>query len=167
MATEQTLSIIKPDAVARGLTERINAKFRQEGLSVVAQKEMQLTEKEAALFYQEHKERPFFQELLGYITSEPVVVQVLEGENAVKKNREIMGATDPKEAASGTIRAEFATSKQANSVHGSDSLESAKREVDMFFTELELTQAQKLKQNSKSFVERIQNSSSHEQTPSH
>jgi len=136
MAKERTLSIIKPDATRRNLTEEINARFTARGLKVVAQKRLQLSLKQAEGFYDVHKERSFFRSLVTFMTSGPVVVQVLEGENAVALNREIMGATDPAKAAPGTIRKDFAESIEANSVHGSDSAETAKREIAFFFPEL-------------------------------
>ena len=125
MATERTLSIIKPDATARNLTGKINAKFEDAGLRIVAQKRIQLTPAQAGAFYAVHKERPFYGELVEFMCSEPVVVQVLEGEGAIAKNREVMGATNPAEAAEGTIRKEFALSIGENSVHGSDAPETA------------------------------------------
>jgi nucleoside-diphosphate kinase len=139
MAIERTLSIIKPDATRRNLTGRINAKFEERGLRIVAQKRLRLTKEMAEAFYEVHKERPFFRDLVTFMTSGPVVVQALEGENAVAVNREIMGATNPANAAPGTIRKEFAESIEANSVHGSDSLENAKREVSFFFADIEIT----------------------------
>ncbi len=138
MAVERTLSIIKPDATKRNLTGAINAKFEENGLRIVAQKRVKLTRKQAEGFYAEHKERPFFGELVEFMISEPVVLQVLEGENAVMKNREIMGATNPAEADEGTIRKEFALSIGENSVHGSDSAESAAREITYFFSDNEI-----------------------------
>ena len=138
-ASERTLSIIKPDATRRNLTGRINAKFEEAGLRIVAQKRMQLSEAQAGEFYAVHRERPFYNDLVAFMTSGPVVVQVLEGENAVAKNREIMGATNPANAAPGTIRKEFAESIEANSVHGSDSAENAKVEVAFFFAGIEIT----------------------------
>jgi len=138
MAIERTLSIIKPDATRRNLTGRINAKFEERGLRIVAQKRLRLAKETAEAFYEVHKERPFFRDLVAFMTSGPVVAQVLEGENAVALNREIMGATNPANAAPGTIRKEFAESIEANSVHGSDSLENAKREVSFFFAESEI-----------------------------
>lgn len=138
MAVERTLSIIKPDATKRNLTGSINKFFEDAGLRIVAQKRIQLTEKQAGLFYNIHRERPFFEELVEFMISEPVVIQVLEGENAVAENREIMGATNPEEASSGTIRKEFALSIGENSVHGSDSLENARGEIAFFFSGLEL-----------------------------
>lgn len=138
MAIERTLSIIKPDAVAKNVIGQINARFEQAGLQLVAMKMVQLTEATAGGFYAEHKERPFFNDLVGFMTSGPVLVQVLEGEGAIAKNRELMGATNPKEAAAGTIRADFAETIDANAVHGSDSPESAKREISYFFAETEL-----------------------------
>ena len=138
MATERTLSIIKPDATKRNLTGKIVAKFEDAGLRVVASKRVLLSPAQAGAFYAEHKERPFYGELVDFMVSEPVVVQVLEGENAIAKNREVMGATDPAEAAAGTIRKDFALSKGENSVHGSDSPASAEREIAFFFSGLEL-----------------------------
>lgn len=138
MATERTLSIIKPDATRRNLTGKINAKFEEAGLRIVAQKRIQLTVDQAGQFYAVHRERPFFGELTEFMASGPVVVQVLEGENAVVRNREVMGATNPKDAAPGTIRAEFAESVGENSVHGSDAPETAREEIAFFFSGLEL-----------------------------
>lgn len=138
MAIEQTLSIIKPDATRRNITGKINARFEESDLRIVAQKRIRLTKEQAEGFYQEHKERPFFNDLVAFMTSGPVVVQILEGENAVAKNREVMGATNPKEAAPGTIRQEFAESIEANSVHGSDSADSAAREINFFFSSEEI-----------------------------
>ena len=138
MAIERTLSIIKPDATKRNLTGKIVAKFEEAGLRVVASKRVQLTQAQAGEFYAEHKERPFYGELCAFMISEPVVVQVLEGDSAITKNREVMGATDPAAAAEGTIRKEFALSKGENSVHGSDSEASAAREIAFFFSGLEL-----------------------------
>ena len=138
MATEMTLSILKPDATKRNLTGKINTKFEDAGLKIVAQKRVQLSEKNAGEFYAVHRERPFYTDLLKSITSGPVVVQVLKGENAVAKNREIMGATNPANADAGTIRKEFALSIEANSVHGSDSLENAKNEIAFFFAASEI-----------------------------
>ena len=135
MATERTLSIIKPDATKRNLTGKINAKFEDAGLRIVAQKRIQLTPAQAGEFYKVHAERPFYGDLVNFMSSGPVVVQVLEGENAISKNREVMGATNPSDAAEGTIRAEFAESIDANSVHGSDSPENAELEIKQFFTE--------------------------------
>lgn len=138
MAVERTLSIIKPDAVAKNAIGAIVSRFETAGLQVVAAKMVRLTEATAGGFYAEHKERPFFKDLVAFMTSGPVVVQVLEGENAIAKNRELMGATNPKEAAAGTIRADFAESIDANAVHGSDSATSAAREIGYFFAETEL-----------------------------
>ena len=138
MTIENTLSIIKPDATKRNLTGSINAKFEQAGLNIVAQKRLQLTKDMAQKFYGVHKDRPFFNDLVDFMISGPVVAQVLRGDNAVKLNREVMGATNPKEAEKGTIRSEFAESIEANSVHGSDSLENAKTEIRFFFAEIEL-----------------------------
>jgi nucleoside-diphosphate kinase len=133
MATERTLSIIKPDATRRNLTGKINARFEEKGLRIVAQRRLRLSREMAEKFYAIHKERPFFRDLVAFMSSGPVVVQVLEGENAVATNREIMGATNPANAAPGTIRKDFAESIEANSVHGSDSLENAKGEIAFFF----------------------------------
>jgi nucleoside-diphosphate kinase len=133
MAIERTLSIIKPDATRRNLTGKINARFEEKGLRIVAQRRLRLSREMAEQFYAIHKERPFFRDLVAFMSSGPVVVQVLEGENAVAANREIMGATNPANAAPGTIRKDFAESIEANSVHGSDSLENAKGEIAFFF----------------------------------
>lgn len=138
MSVERTLSIIKPDATKRNLTGLINAKFEKAGLKIIAQKRLQLTRSMAGSFYEIHKDRPFFNDLVDFMISGPVVVQVLEGDNAVKLNRDVMGATNPKEAEEGTIRKEFAESIEANSVHGSDSLENAKNEISFFFANIEL-----------------------------
>ena len=138
MATERTFSIIKPDATRRNLTGQINAVFEANGLRIVAQKRIQMTQAQAESFYGVHRERPFFAGLVAFMTSGPVVVQVLEGENAIAKNREVMGATDPKKAAAGTIRAEFAEDIEANSVHGSDSAENAAIEMAYFFAGTEI-----------------------------
>jgi len=135
---EQTLSIIKPDAVAKGVIGKILDRFESNGLRVAALKKVQLTPEQAGEFYAVHKERPFYGELVDFMTSGPVVISVLEGENAVLKNRELMGATNPKEAEAGTIRADFADSIDANAVHGSDSLENAKIEIDFFFNKDEI-----------------------------
>jgi nucleoside-diphosphate kinase len=138
MPIERTLSIIKPDATARNLTGRINAKLEDAGLRIIAQKRIRLTKEQAGRFYAVHRERPFYDELCTFMASGPVVVQVLEGENAVARNREVMGATNPANAADGTIRKEFALSVGENSVHGSDSPETAAAEIAFFFSELEL-----------------------------
>jgi len=138
MAKERTLSIIKPDATRRNLTGKINAKFEEKGLRIVAQKRMWLTPEQAGKFYEVHKERPFYGELVSFMISGPVVVQVLEGDDAVATNRKVMGATNPANADAGTIRKEFAESIEANSVHGSDSLENAKKEIAFFFSETEI-----------------------------
>ena len=138
MATERTLSIIKPDATRRNLTGKINAKFEGAGLRIIAQKRIHLSKVQAEVFYEVHSDRPFYGELCDFMASEPVVVQVLEGEGAIAKNREVMGATNPAEAAAGTIRAEFAESVGENSVHGSDAPETAAVEVAYFFSGLEL-----------------------------
>jgi nucleoside-diphosphate kinase len=138
MATERTLSIIKPDATRRNLTGKIIDRFETAGLRVVAQKRVWLSQKQAEAFYAVHKARPFFNDLVKFMMSGPVVVQVLEGENAVAKNREVMGATDPSKAAAGTIRKDFAESIEANSVHGSDSAENAANEIRFFFADTEI-----------------------------
>ncbi len=140
MNTEYTLSIIKPDATRRNITGKINAKFESQGLKIVAQKMLKLSTKTAEEFYAIHKERPFYKDLVKFMTSGPVVVQVLKGEDAVNKNRDIMGATNPANAKEGTIRKEFAESIEANSVHGSDSLENAKNEISFFFTASEIVE---------------------------
>ena len=138
MAVERTLSIIKPDAVAKNAVGEIAARFEKAGLQIVAMKMMQLDDAKAGGFYAEHKERPFFKDLVGFMVSGPVVVQVLEGEGAVLANRDLMGATNPKEADAGTIRADFAETIDANAVHGSDSAASAEREIAYFFSDAEL-----------------------------
>lgn len=138
MAIERTLSIIKPDAVAKNVIGEIYSRFEKAGLQVVAGKMMHLTQEQAEGFYAEHKERPFFGDLVSFMTSGPVMVQVLQGENAVLTHRDLMGATNPAEAAAGTIRADFAQSIDENAVHGSDSVESAAREVAYFFTDGEV-----------------------------
>ena len=138
MAVERTLSIIKPDATRRNLTGKINAKFEEAGLRIVAQKRLHLSEAQAGAFYAVHAARPFFKDLVSFMISGPVVVQVLEGEGAVARNREIMGATNPANAAPGTIRKEFAESIEANSVHGSDSAENAATEIAFFFAGTEI-----------------------------
>jgi nucleoside-diphosphate kinase len=138
MTIERTLSIIKPDATRRNLTGAINDRLEKGGLRIVAQKRIRLSEKEAERFYAIHAGRPFYRDLVRFMSSGPVVVQVLEGENAVARNREIMGATDPAKAAPGTIRKDFALSIEANSVHGSDSPETAAEEIAFFFSEAEI-----------------------------
>jgi nucleoside-diphosphate kinase len=138
MAIERTLSIIKPDATKRNLTGRINAKFEEAGLRIIAQKRIHLSKAQAGVFYGVHAERPFYDELCDFMASGPVVVQVLEGEGAIVKNREVMGATNPAEAEEGTVRAEFAKSIGENSVHGSDAPETAAVEIAYFFAGLEL-----------------------------
>jgi nucleoside-diphosphate kinase len=138
MAVERTLSIIKPDATRRNLTGKINARFEEAGLRIVAQKRIRLSRGQAEAFYEVHRERPFYESLCKFMTSGPVVVQVLEGENAVQRNRDIMGATDPAKAAAGTIRKDFAESVEANSAHGSDSAENAAKEIAFFFSENEI-----------------------------
>ncbi|WP_319529130.1 nucleoside-diphosphate kinase [uncultured Cohaesibacter sp.] len=138
MAIERTFSIIKPDATKRNLTGKIIAKFEDAGMRVVASKRIHMTREQAAGFYAVHKDRPFFGELVDFMISEPVVVQVLEGENAIAKNREVMGATNPENAEEGTIRKEFALSMGENSVHGSDAPETAAEEIKFFFTDAEI-----------------------------
>lgn len=138
MATQRTFSIIKPDATARNLTGAINAKFEAAGLRIVAQKRIHLTKDQAGEFYKVHAARPFYDELCSFMSSAPIVAQVLEGENAVAKNREVMGATNPAEADDGTIRKEFALSIGENSVHGSDAPETAAEEIAYFFAGLEV-----------------------------
>jgi nucleoside-diphosphate kinase len=138
MSVEQTLSIIKPDAVAKNVTGQINSRFEAAGLQIVAQKMLRLSDELAGGFYAEHKERSFYPDLVAFMTSGPVVVQVLEGEGAILKNRELMGATNPAEADAGTIRADFAKSIDANAVHGSDSPASAAREIAYFFASSDL-----------------------------
>lgn len=133
MAIERTLSIIKPDAVAKNVIGKIYSRFETNGLKVIAAKMAWLSPQEAGEFYGVHKERPFYKDLVSFMTSGPVVIQVLEGEDAIAKNRELMGATDPKKADAGTIRADFATSIEANAVHGSDGPETAKTEIGFFF----------------------------------
>jgi nucleoside-diphosphate kinase len=139
MAVERTLSIIKPDATRRNLTGKVNACLEEAGLRIVAQKRLRLSTEQAEAFYAVHKERPFYRDLVTFMTSGPVVAQVLEGENAVARNREVMGATDPAKAAPGTIRAQFAENIEANSVHGSDSAENAANEIAFFFSGSEIT----------------------------
>lgn len=138
MSVECTLSIIKPDAVGKNVIGKIVSRFEKGGLNVIAMKMQQLDEDSAGGFYAEHKERPFFKDLMEFMTSGPVIVQVLEGENAIARNRELMGATNPAEAESGTIRADFAQSIDANAVHGSDSPASAEREISYFFSDEEI-----------------------------
>ena len=139
MAIERTLSIIKPDATERNLTGAVNAVIEKAGLRIIGQRRIKMTQEQAERFYAVHSERPFFGELVEFMTSGPVVVQVLEGENAVLKNREVMGATDPSKADAGTIRADFAESIGENSVHGSDAVETAKEEMAFFFSGSEIT----------------------------
>lgn len=136
---ERTLSIIKPDAVKKNVVGKIIDRFESNGLKIAAMRKLVLSEKNAMDFYAIHKERPFFRDLVSFMTSGPVVVMVLEGENAVKKNRDLMGETDPKKAAKGTIRADFADSIDANAVHGSDSLENAKNEIAFFFSTTQIS----------------------------
>ena len=138
MATERTFSIIKPDATARNLTGAVNALIEKAGLRIVAQKRIRMSREQAETFYAVHKARPFFGELVEFMTSGPVVVQVLEGESAIAKNREVMGATDPAKAAAGRIRKDFAESIEANSVHGSDAPDTAANEIKFFFSDLEI-----------------------------
>jgi|SRR6056300_254592 nucleoside-diphosphate kinase len=140
MAIENTLSIIKPDATERNLTGAINQKLEKAGLKIVAQKRIHLSKKIAQKFYEIHKDRPFYNDLVNFMISGPVVVQVLRGENAVLVNREVMGSTNPSDAKEGTIRKEFAVSIEANSVHGSDSLENAKNEISFFFAGIEIVE---------------------------
>jgi nucleoside-diphosphate kinase len=138
MAFERTLSIVKPDGVVRNLIGNVYQRFEKAGLRIVAARMLQLSQSQAELFYEVHKERPFYKDLVRYMTSGPVIAQVLEGEGAIAKNREVMGATDPKKAAKGTIRADLATSIDENIVHGSDAPETAAREIGYFFREIEL-----------------------------
>ncbi len=138
MTMEKTLSIIKPDATRRNLTGKINARFEEAGLKIVAQKKLILTRKQTEKFYEAHSSRPFYKSLVDFMTSGPVIVQVLEGINAVSLNRKIMGATNPAQAEAGTIRKDFAESIEANSVHGSDSVEAAKQEIAFFFSGIEI-----------------------------
>ncbi|MCZ6720733.1 MAG: nucleoside-diphosphate kinase [Proteobacteria bacterium] len=138
MTIERTLSIIKPDATRRDLTGRINARFEEAGLKIVAQKRLRLTLEQAKAFYAVHAERAFYEDLCSYMCSGPIVVQVLEGENAIAQNREIMGATNPANADAGTIRAEFGESVEANSVHGSDASDTAVQEIAFFFSQIEI-----------------------------
>ena len=138
MSTERTLSIIKPDATKRNITGKIISCFEDSGLNIIAQKKILLTKERAEGFYSVHSDKPFFADLVSFMTSAPIIVQVLEGENAIFKNREIMGATNPEEAEEGTIRKQFALSIEANSVHGSDSAETAIEEINYFFDESEI-----------------------------
>ena len=138
MTIEQTLSIIKPDATSRNITGQVNSIIEKSGLKIIGQKRIKLTKETAGKFYEVHKERPFFQDLVSFMISGPVIVQVLQGENAVALYRKVMGATNPQEAEAGTIRKEFALSIEANSVHGSDSIENAKKEISFFFSEIEI-----------------------------
>ena len=138
MSIEQTLSIIKPDATSRNITGQVNSIIEKSGLKIIGQKRVKLTEETAGKFYEVHKERPFFKDLVSFMVSGPVIVQVLQGENAVALYRKVMGATNPQEADLGTIRKEFALSIEANSVHGSDSIENAKKEIAFFFSETEI-----------------------------
>jgi nucleoside-diphosphate kinase len=138
MAIERTLSIIKPDAVAKNIIGEIYSRFEKNGLRIIAARMMRLTRAQAEGFYAVHRERPFYKPLVEFMTSGPVVVQVLEGENAISRNRELMGATNPRDAAPGTIRADFATTVDENAVHGSDGLDTAKQEIAFFFKETDL-----------------------------
>jgi nucleoside-diphosphate kinase len=138
MAIERTLSIIKPDATRRNLTGKINARLEEAGLRIVAQRRIRLARSQAEAFYAVHRERPFYRSLCDFMTSGPVVVQVLEGEDAVMRNRDVMGATDPAKADAGTIRKDFAESIEANSVHGSDSPENGRTEIAFFFAEVDI-----------------------------
>lgn len=138
MSIEQTLSIIKPDATSRNITGQVNSMIEKSGLKIIGQKRIKLTEETAGKFYEVHKDRPFFKDLVSFMVSGPVIVQVLQGENAVALYRKVMGATNPQEAEAGTIRKEFALSIEANSVHGSDSIENAKKEITFFFSETEI-----------------------------
>ena len=138
MAVQRTFSIIKPDATKRNITGKVNAKIEEAGLRIVAQKRLRLSKEQAGGFYAVHKERPFYNDLVEFMMSGPVVVQVLEGENAIKAYRDVMGATNPAEADAGTIRAEFAESIDANTVHGSDAPETAAEEIKFFFTDAEI-----------------------------
>jgi len=138
MAVQRTFSIVKPDATKRNITGKVNAKIEDAGLRIIAQKRIQLSKEQAGEFYGVHKERPFYNDLVEFMTSGPVVVQVLEGEDAIAKYREVMGATNPKEADAGTIRAEFAESIDANTVHGSDAPETAAEEIPFFFSDDEI-----------------------------
>jgi nucleoside-diphosphate kinase len=138
MALERTLSIVKPDGVSRNLIGNVYQRFEKAGLRVIAARMLQLSPRQAELFYEVHKERPFYKDLVRYMTSGPVIAQVLEGDGAIAKNREIMGATDPKKAAPGTIRADLAQSIEQNVVHGSDAVETASREIAFFFSSMEI-----------------------------
>ncbi len=138
MSKELTLSIIKPDATSRNITGQVNSIIEKSGLKIIAQKRIKLSKETAGKFYEVHRERPFFQDLVSFMVSGPVIVQVLQGENAVALYRKVMGATNPQEAEVGTIRKEFALSIEANSVHGSDSIENAKKEISFFFSETEI-----------------------------
>ena len=138
MSKEQTLSIIKPDATSRNITGQVNSFIEKSGLKIIGQKRIKLTKETAGKFYEVHKDRPFFQDLVSFMVSGPVIVQVLQGNNAVALYRKVMGATNPDEAEVGTIRKEFALSIEANSVHGSDSIENAKKEISFFFSETEI-----------------------------
>ena len=138
MSIEKTLSIIKPDATSRNITGQVNSIIEKSGLKIIAQKRIKLTKETAGKFYEVHKERPFFQDLVSFMVSGPVIVQVLQGENAVALYRKVMGATNPQDAEEGTIRKEFALSIEANSVHGSDSIENAQKEISFFFSETEI-----------------------------
>ena len=138
MSKEQTLSIIKPDITSRNITGKVNSLIEKSGLKIIGQKRIKLTKETAGKFYEVHKDRPFFQDLVSFMISGPVIVQVLQGDNAVALYRKVMGATNPEEAEVGTIRKEFALSIEANSVHGSDSIENARKEIAFFFSETEI-----------------------------
>ena len=138
MSKEQTLSIIKPDAISRNITGKVNSLIEKSGLKIIAQKRIKLTKETASRFYEVHKDRSFFQDLVSFMVSGPVIVQVLQGNNAVALYRKVMGATNPEEAEAGTIRKEFALSIEANSVHGSDTIDNAKKEIAFFFSETEI-----------------------------
>ena len=138
MSKEQTLSIIKPDVTSRNITGKVNSMIEKSGLKIIGQKRIKLTKETAGKFYEVHKDRPFFQDLVSFMISGPVIVQVLQGDNAVALYRNVMGATNPEEAEVGTIRKEFALSIEANSVHGSDSIENARKEIAFFFSETEI-----------------------------
>ena len=138
MSKEQTLSIIKPDVTSRNITGKVNSLIEKSGLKIIGQKRIKLTKETAGKFYEVHKDRPFYQDLISFMVSGPVIVQVLQGDNAVALYRKVMGSTNPEEAEVGTIRKEFALSIEANSVHGSDSIENAKKEITFFFSEIEI-----------------------------
>ena len=141
MSKEQTLSIIKPDVTSRNITGKVNSLIEKSGLKIIGQKRIKLTKETAGKFYEVHKDRPFYQDLISFMVSGPVIVQVLQGDNAVALYRKVMGSTNPEEAEVGTIRKEFALSIEANSVHGSDSIENARKEIAFFFSETEIFEA--------------------------